>query len=464
MANEVLNRAAGELRALHSDDPAVTRLLRSLGDSIQIGNITGSTGIAIGRDIRLVVNQFNLPAGAAAALLDARSILGGLDAARYGLGSFIRDKTADFVGRAYAFSAITDFLESHPNGYLTIRGDPGLGKSTLLAEYVRRTGCIAHFNARALGIIQPAQFIEHVCAQIVAEFGLPYAGLPPRAARDGAFLARLLDEASQRLPPGERLVIAVDALDEVAATPSPPGANVLFLPPTLPRSVYFIMTRRDVDVPFVAQAPQGLLDLMAHPAENRLDVEAYLRNSAGRPKIRAWIKAQPGLTAARFVSTLADKSENNFMYLRYVLPDIEGGAYRDLRIERLPAGLQGYYENHWQLMGMTAKPLPRLKIMIIYLLSEARLPVSRQLLTKFLATGGLKTNELAVQAVLDEWEQFLHKEENSQGPRYSLYHASFRDFLNRREIVQAAGVTLQGINAQVSRSLTASFDDVLRGW
>jgi len=30
-------------------------------------------------------------------------------------------------------------------GYFTIEGDPGAGKSAILAEYVRRTGCIAHF-------------------------------------------------------------------------------------------------------------------------------------------------------------------------------------------------------------------------------------------------------------------------------------------------------------------------------
>jgi hypothetical protein len=464
MENDALGYALENLRELDSDDAAVRRLIQSLGSSVKVGDVTGSTGIAIGHDIRLVVNQFNLPTETVAALLDARTALGGLDASRYRLGDFVAAKTEGFVGRDHIFQAITRFLEGHPNGYMTIQADPGLGKSTLLAEYVRRTGCIAHFNVRAQGVVHATQFLEDVCAQIIAEFGLSQAGLPQGATQDGAFLAKLLSDASQKLEPGERLVIAVDALDEVDLGALPLGANILFLPPTLPESVYFIMTRRDVDVPLVVQAPQTTLDLLDYPAENRRDVETYLIRSSERPKIRAWIESQPGMTPAAFVATLADKSENNFMYLRYVLPDIEVGVYHDLQIDSLPVGLRGYYESHWRMMGMMARPLPRLKILIIYILSESLLPVSRRLLAKFLTGSGVEADELAIQDVLDEWHQFLHEQQTPDGARYSIYHDSFRDFLNRRDIVQAAGVTIKGISAQIADSMTAPIEDELEGW
>jgi hypothetical protein len=247
----------------------------------------------------------------------------------------------------------------------------------------------------------------------------------------------------------------VDALDEVDMTGHPVGANILFLPTTLPGRVYFILTRREMELPFVVQAPQVTLDLMSHPAENRKDVELYLERSSQRAGISAWMTKQK-ISSETFVSKLADLSENNFMYLRYVLPEIENGAYQDLDIQRLPAGLNGYYEDHWRQMGMTARPLPRIKIRVIYIMCEIRQPVSRQLIAQFATDKETKVDELTVQEVLDEWKQFLHEQQRPDRLIYSLYHASFRDFLHRKEIVQAAGVTIKEVNGLIANNLWES--------
>src|SRR4051794_23719942 len=58
------------------------------------------------------------------------------------VSAIVADKTRDFVGRDYVFEAIERFLTDNPNGYLTIEGDPGIGKSAILASFVKRTGCI----------------------------------------------------------------------------------------------------------------------------------------------------------------------------------------------------------------------------------------------------------------------------------------------------------------------------------
>jgi hypothetical protein len=455
MTGDRIGQVLETLKAIQSDNPEVKAAIQALGDAISVGNITNSTGVAIGRNIRQVVNQITLPAEAVAALIDARSVIGGLDPNRYQLGTLIEDKTRDFVGRTHIFAAIDDFLAGQPNGYFVIEGDPGMGKSAILAEYVRRTGCIAHFNVRAQGIVSASQFLENVCTQLIVEHGLPYPVLPTYATRDGAFLAQLLREASTTLQPGERIVIAVDALDEVDDATQPVGANILYLPATLPAGVYFIMTRRPVELPLVAQAPQALFDLMAYPAENRRDVEVYLQSNAQQPKLRAWIEGQQ-MTTAVFVTTMADLSENNFMYLRYVLPEIAQGVYASLSIENLPKGLERYYEDHWRRMGMTTKPLPRVKLRIVYILCEVRQPVSRQLITQFADNPALHVDKIMVQEVLDEWDQFLHEQPNPEGARYSIYHASFRDFLHRKDIVQAADVTVEGIHALIADNLWSS--------
>jgi hypothetical protein len=65
----------------------------------------------------------------------------------------------------------------------------------------------------------------------------------------------------------------------------------------------------------------------------------------------------------------------------------------------------------------------------------------------------MQVDQLAVQEVLDEWKQFLHEQLTEEGRRYSVYHASFRDFLHRKDVVQAAGVTIKDINALIANSL-----------
>ena len=378
--------------------------------------------------------------------------------------SLITDKTEGFVGRDYVFEAIEEFLQYQSCGYFIIEADPGVGKSAIIAEYVKRTGCVAHFNVRSQGINRAEEFLKCVCTQLIERYKLAYP-LPfnPEHTRDGNFLARLLNEIStldvgsldsyatttlSTQPNSQhKLVIAVDALDEVDLSTQTSGANVLYLPASLPQGVYFIVTKRMTPVPLVVNH-QRIFELMQYATESLQDVQTYIRRCVNQSEaLQAWI-ANRGLTVEEFVSMLAEKSDRNFMYLRYVLPAIESGAYQDLSIENLPEGLEQYYYQHWQNMGMTAKPLPRTKIKIVYVLAEARKPVSRQLISEFSGEDAL-----TVQEVLDEWQQFLREQRIDGQTGYSIYHVSFQEFLHQQDIVQAAGVTIQGINALIADSL-----------
>ena len=378
--------------------------------------------------------------------------------------SLITDKTEGFVGRDYVFEAIEEFLRNEACGYFIIEADPGVGKSAILAEYVKRTRCVAHFNVRSQGINRAEEFLKCVCTQLIERYKLPYSlPLTPEHTRDGNFLARLLNEittldtsladtyATTTLSTGtkstSKLVIVVDALDEVDLSSHTPGANVLYLPASLPHSVYFILTKRMTPVPLVVNHHR-VFELMQYAAESLQDAQTYIRCRVNQSEaLQTWIGNQ-GLTVEEFVTTLAEKSDRNFMYLRYVLPAIESGTYQDLSIENLPEGLEQYYYQHWQNMGMTAKPLPRTKIKIVYVLAEARKPVSRKLISEFSGEDAL-----TVQEVLDEWQQFLREQRIDGQTGYSIYHTSFQDFLHHQDIVQAAGVTIQGINAMIADNL-----------
>lgn len=362
--------------------------------------------------------------------------------------SYINEKTAEFIGREFVFTAIQNFMQTKSKGYFIVEADPGVGKTALLAQYVRQTGCLAYFNIMSEGRTRADDFLKSVCAQLIQRYDLNYSlPLHPDNARNGNFLSKLLTEVAAKTG---RVEIAVDALDEVdLTTQNSPGANVLYLPTTLPDGVYFILTKRPENLPFVVSAPQQVFDLMdeKHREENLRDIQRFIRDRAARATVSQWMEARH-VTLADFTAVLTRNSEGNFMYLKYVLDDIEKGDYANLNLATLPQGLQKYYEQHWQRMGMTAKPLPRRKLKIIYLLSKTRKPVSCNLLADF-----AEEDPLDVQEVLDQWEQFLRVRPLNGDWGYSIYHKSFQDFLFNRRTVQQAGVSLPDIEQAIVDNL-----------
>ena len=359
----------------------------------------------------------------------------------------IDDKTKLFCGRQFVFNAINQFIKDHKNGYFTILGDAGMGKSAIAAKYIKdNPGTICFFNIRAEGRNRPDVFLRLICQQLTQRFDLQNG--------ENDDLSTLLTKASQKLADDENLVIVIDALDEVDQEDN---GNLLNLPVYLPEKVYFILTRRpysseDKRLTFSPDTKYQELDLREYQDKSNDDVKTYILEFLGLEKYKAglenWINQQNDLSKPKFVDTIAAKSENNFMYLRYVLEAIADGFYQDEKLEQLPAGLQGYYESHWRIMGMTKKPLPKDKIKIIYVMCALKSAVSREMIVKY-----SQEDAFTVQEVLKDWTQFLQEEKTYQPPRYRFYHESFRDFLQRQDIVEAAGVSLPQISAEVANNM-----------
>ncbi|MEZ2239981.1 ATP-binding protein [Microcoleus sp.] len=365
----------------------------------------------------------------------------------YECETIIQDRTQDFTGRRFVFAAIAEFLQNNRKGYFVLEADPGVGKSSIMAKLVLllKRRCVAHFNSQSQGIVRAEQFLENACTQLIRGYQLNYPQLPENATRDGNFLSRLLGEVSARLG-GKKLIIVVDALDEVDLSLQGRGSNVLYLPDALPDNVYFIVSKQPKRLPL---PNHQVFDLMQYSAESLADVKVYIDKRTGNSaSIQSWINRQ-NLQREQFVAAVAEKSQNNFMYLRYVLNDIDSGKYSDVNLQDLPRELEGYYDKHWARMEMAVrdKELRRRKLKVIYLLTKTRKPVCCDILADF-----AEEDALDVQEVLDDWEQFLRRSSDTP-PDYSIYHASFQRFLHRIDVVQKAGVSLRDIETAISDNL-----------
>lgn len=348
----------------------------------------------------------------------------------YSFTTLINEKTKGFVGRQFVFDMLNQFVAENESGYFIIKGEPGIGKTAIAARLVQTQSHIHHFVVASQGISGTEQLLENICVQLIAKYGLGHIYDSARARRDSGYLSQLLEEATTKLAYGERLILVVDALDEADQVLNP-RANPLYLPKHLPQGVFLIATTRPLkDRHLDLDTAQKTLYLEAESNENLLDVHLYLQQAATSKEIQTWLQAA-GLTVEEFVKTMSAKSEGNFMYLHYVLPEIKKGKYDKLNIDKLPQGLKGYYEAHWRQMCAQDEALwVEYRQPILCFLASMYNPVSAETLAELSERPVSR-----VKSALGDWWQFLDKEIIEGEERYRIYHTSFQDFLRKKDEV-----------------------------
>lgn len=373
----------------------------------------------------------------------------------------IREKSENFVGREFVLAAINEFLHKCERGYFTLIGAPGSGKSAILAKYVTCNPQVIYYNAQVEGKNRADQFLATLCTQLMKGVGLEgwqegseEAVLPDKVTSGGWFLTELLQEISDRLEPNQRLIVAIDALDAVDLSNQPSDSNLFYLPRYLPPRVYFLLTRR----PFLREragllieAPSQVLTLEDYPEQNQEDVQAYIRQCLTLPPPHLEVELeQPNVTrlaGEKLIQQLTVKSENNFMYLSQILPAIAQGFYSEpFQDERLPPGLEAYYQSHWQRMkgeelssvelgvlrtlvtpqNSFDSPLPSLQT------AEISVDAVSEAMPAGLIAQIIDEDDYDVEAVLFNWVEFLRRQPIDGEIYYSFYHSSFRHWLARQ--------------------------------
>lgn len=371
--------------------------------------------------------------------------------------ALVDERNRDFGGRDFIFAEVDRVLNgaNGDSGYLLIKGEPGIGKTSIAAALVLRQGLVHHFNIASDNIRSPRQFLENICAQLIVRYGLDYPTLPALAGEDGGFLRQLLDEAAEAAARGDQLpvVVVVDALDEAERNEADPDVNRLYLPRTLPRGVFVVVTGREEDDVRLDVDRVNEIWLRDDDPQNTQDVRDYVhrfvreRHREMSPQIAQW-----RLSVDDFVAEITRRSEGNFMYLVHVLSDLANGklAYGSGGAN-LPVGLRDYYRRHWRQMKDRDehKFLTRQRPVLCFL------AVGREPVTIAQIADWTQLDPSAVQGVVAEWHEFLNVTPGTQ-PRYRLYHRSFADFLDAEEglrwyheqIVEAAMTKIPGFTVR----------------
>lgn len=357
----------------------------------------------------------------------------------------IEEKTKEFVGRQWIFERVAKFLRENPRGYFLIIGDPGIGKSSIASQLVKVYGCPHHFNIRAERINNTSIFIRNVCAQLITIYELGFTALPSNTIDNASFLNQVLMKVSEKLQQDDRCVIVIDALDEVETQFSSNSGNLLALPLSIPKGIYIVVTMRENDErkvrPRVA-CEQAEVVIRHDSSNNVADISEYIWVSVSKRGIQNYL-AKHKITPTDFVTTMASKSEGNFIYLYYVLPELGRGYYQNTDLSILPIGLTNYYEDHWQRMRAADETeWFEHKLPIIVVLTLVFEPVSVDLLCDFLG----QTQKSKVRATLRQWAPFIHDEiytyDDYVITKYKIYHSSFQEFIIRQSDVRAERIDL----------------------
>ena len=355
-------------------------------------------------------------------------------------------KRRDFIGRDWLIDEVLQWLSSDAEApALIIKGDPGSGKSAVMAELIHRNpaGLLGyHFcQAETPETLKPGRFVRSVAAMLASQ-------LPEYEERLAAGLPRALEEAvsdndpfssfeegilapldALASPPSSAFLL-IDALDEsLARRDVHRGATIVELLADriyrMPKWLRIIATtRREEDV---LRRLRGLphQEIDVHSNNNQNDIEAYVRKWAARANGR--VKALPESAVKRLVKSL--RQSGNFLVVVETLKSIDQGLVSLKEVDKLAAGLYPLYERFFVRsfpVGESKEAMTPAVRKVLQVVLAAQRHLTEQQLTD--VTGLSSEDELP--AALKALTPFVPGRMNEKGTiEYSIYHKSFADWL-----------------------------------
>jgi len=337
--------------------------------------------------------------------------------------------TQQFVGRAWLFDQINEWLAHGDSPVFLITGDPGIGKSALLASLVDRQPNVRAYHfcvANLADSLDPVRFVRSIAAQLATQLDSYRAALEaidPASEHDpdpGTLMRRLIADPLRAEAVSEPVVIVIDALDESLGYP---GRNIAKLVaerlPDLPPSVRLIVSSREnpevLDI-FSGHDPCSING--AH--ENNLrDAASFLESRLSEPVLAELLKSQ-SVRADELAEIILSKSRGNFLYLRHTLDALRAKQIDPRRPDAFPEGLVGVYYAFFQRVF----PDPSSYVKVRHLLDV--IVASREPLTAREIGACLNCDPFDVEQELQRVADFFPERDG----RHQAFHKSITDWLS----------------------------------
>jgi hypothetical protein len=335
-----------------------------------------------------------------------------------------------FTGREWLLEPVDRFLAAQDHGYVIVQADAGLGKTTLAAWLALSRGWPSHFTRRRKGRVALTA-LSNLAVQLIARYQLdeqfaPRGILPEMVGEPGWFDQVLRAAAEVASASGRQVVIVVDGLDEAEAVEGDPP---LGLPAVLPRGAFIVATcRTGTNLPALRR-PWKMFSIEPWDRRNTADLERFLHASFTEDQKLASLLSDAGITVEAITTRALDRCGGVWVYLRYVLEELRLGLRSVDEIDELPADLAGYYAESL-MSGHYDPDWGRSKLPLLATLAAAAEPLSVTALTRL---AGLPDPHPVRVLCGNRLRPFLTVTTGETGEqRYSVYHASLREFLAGR--------------------------------
>ena len=419
LTTAVAGHSAAELSRIEDAMSSLARLEAELGQqSASVARLEGW----VSKLLEVALLQ-QLPGERAVTVPDVLEALR-CDAARSARGLWAMDRTeelldikaAGFIGREQLLGELDRWLDARVSGICVVAGRAGIGKSSLLAYWIRtRQGadvyCAYHFFSQSRRPLADwARGVDNLIRQVQA-----YRGDSERVAGVDRPEDELYDLVGQEGMAAQPLVIVIDAIEESDQQ----DLSDLPFPRALPANVYVVVSARAAE----GESPP-YLGWVKHTAVNRVDLRPFsIAETAEYLNSHGLALADPS-AAAR----IHERTTGYPLFTGYLVETIAGELVTDGDLTSLLASVPQSFSDY------VMSELQRIDV------ADLRKAAWRLLVTLAVALGPLRGGELREAAgVVDvdfnallgrpQLARWIRAEAAGGEPEYALDHLAIGEAL-----------------------------------
>ena len=348
----------------------------------------------------------------------------------------MQEHSRRFVGRIREEEQIVEFLQRQPRGYLTVEGDPGIGKTAFLSRLVADLTVADEVQERSTAIGQQIRALKsngvtvafHLClrgdqssldpqrilSSLAEQLGAQSQTLIPPERSPEALLRMARALAAQR---NGKVLIVIEGVDEALDGRAPQERaalldSLVLRRWSLPPGVFVLVSARRGVLPDFRGGGVPVHGLRLSGL-SREELQELLTQAVDK-----------SLLEEAHIEAVGRVSAGNPLYVRMLADDLAMGRVGLHAIDRLPEGVEGYFETLLsRLCGNTTWSVQR-DCLLLLAVAKAALSCAQIAEIMDVPSPDIESH------LTEDLDAILSEEETEQRvPGYQLFHQKFREFL-----------------------------------